>query len=194
MRNVILFMVTSLDGYICGPNGELDWENRDPEVGGALIPELLATVDTMILGRVLYEGFHQFWPGVAADPNSPKELVDFAHWVAKTKKLVFSKTLDSADWTASKLVKVHSDADIVMAINELKGQPGGDIVLFGGARFARTCVKLGLIDEYRFKEQAVALGDGQPLFGSDAKRTHLSLIRSRDFQCGVVAKYYRSVP
>src|SRR5438477_12722302 len=73
MRKVILFMAYSLDGFVGGPKGELNWENRDDEVGGQLVPEFTSTVDTMLLGRVLYQGFHQAWPAMASNPQSPKE-------------------------------------------------------------------------------------------------------------------------
>jgi dihydrofolate reductase len=97
MRKVILFVVVSLDGFVGGPNGELDWEVRDEEVSKSLIGDLLATVDTMLLGRVLYQGFQQAWPAMASNPSSPKELVDFAHWIEDTPKVVFSKTLGKTE-------------------------------------------------------------------------------------------------
>src|SRR2546422_6198468 len=111
MRKVILFMVISLDGFVCGPNGELDWEHQDEEVSRYLIPDLLSTVDTMLLGRVLYQGFEQAWPAMAKDPASPKDLVDFAHWVEDTPKLVFSKTLNKVTWKNSKVISVKDDDD-----------------------------------------------------------------------------------
>jgi len=190
MRRIILFMVTSLDGFVCGPNNEFDWENRDPEVGGTLVPELLQTTDTMILGRALYEGFAQFWPAVAKDPSSPPGIAEFAQWVDAAPKVVFSKTLDAVTWHNSTLVRADSDAAIEKAIADLKQQPGGDIVLFGGAHFAQTCVRLGLVDEYRFKQQTVALGKGKALFGDLDQRLQLTLLRTREFKCGVVAQYF----
>src|SRR5580658_7709350 len=99
-------MTMSLDGFVGGPNGKLDWEDRDPEVGATLIPELLATVDAMLLGRVLYQGFQQAWPAMGSNPSSPKALVDFAHWIESTPKIVFSKTLEKVEWQNSRLVSV----------------------------------------------------------------------------------------
>src|SRR5438876_1691901 len=109
MRKVILFMVISLDGFVGGLNGELDWENRDPEVSRYLIPDLLSTVDTMLLGRVLFQGFEEAWPAMASNTSSPKELVDFAHWVEDSPKIVFSKTLDKVGWKNSRLVSAKSN-------------------------------------------------------------------------------------
>ncbi len=188
MRRVILFMVCSLDGFVGGPKGEMDWESRDEEVGRQLVPEFQSTVDTMLLGRVLYQGFQQAWPAMASNPASPKELVDFAHWIEDTPKVVFSKSLGKVEWKNSRLVSVKSDDDIVKEVTGLKRQPGGDMVVFGGARFAQTLSLLGLVDEYRLKLQPVALGSGSPLFKS---RVSLKLVKSQAFKSGVVALYYQ---
>lgn len=184
-------MVLSLDGFVCGPNDELNWENQDPTVSMGIIPELLSTVNTMLLGRVLYEGFHQAWPAMAKDPKSPKELVEFANWVEDSKKYVFSTTLKSVDWKSSHLVSVKSDEDIVNKVNELKETNDGDMVVFGGARFAQTLVKLNLVDEYRFKLQPVVLGKGKALFKDIAEQRKLELIKSKGYDSGVVALYYK---
>jgi dihydrofolate reductase len=172
-------MVYSLDGFVGGTKGELDWENRDEEVSRQLVPEFLSTVDTMLLGRVLYQGFQQAWPAMAKNPASPKELVDFARWIEDTPKVV---------WKNSRLVSVKSDDDIAKEVTNLKRQSGGDMVVFGGARFAQTLSRLGLVDEYRLKLQPVALGTGQPLFKS---RVNLKLVKSQAFKSGVVALYYQ---
>jgi dihydrofolate reductase len=190
MRKVILFMVYSLDGFVGGPKGELDWESRDEEVSRQLVPEFLSTVDTMLLGRVLYQGFQQAWPAMAKNPASPKELVDFARWIEDTPKVVFSKTLGNVEWKNSRLVSVKSDDDIAKEVTKLKQQSGGDMVVFGGARFAQTLSGLGLVDEFRLKLQPVALGTGMPLFKS---RVNLKLIKSQAFKSGVVALYYQPV-
>jgi len=181
-------MAYSLDGFVGGTKGELDWESRDDEVGRSLVPEFLSTVDTMLLGRVLYQGFQQAWPAMAKNPASPKELVDFAHWVEDTPKVVFSKTLEKVEWKNSRLVSVKSDDDIAKEVSSMKRQSGGDMVVFGGARFVQTLSRLGLVDEYRLKLQPVALGAGLPLFKS---RVNLKLVKSQAFKSGVVALYYQ---
>ncbi len=187
---MILFMVYSLDGFVGGSKGELDWESRDEEASRQLIPELLSTVDTMLLGRVLFQGFQQAWPAMASNPSSPKELVDFAHWIEDTPKVVFSRTLEKVEWKNSRLVSVKNDDDIAKEVTNLRPQAGGDMVVFGGARFAQTLSQLGLVDEYRLKLQPVTLGSGLPLFKS---RVGLKLMRSQAFKSGSVALYYRHV-
>ena len=190
MRKIILFMVMSLDGFVGGPDGQLDWENRDPEVSRYMVPELLSTADTLLLGRVLYQGFSQAWPAMASNPASPKELVDFAHWIEDTPKIVFSTNMKDPGWKNSKAVNVQNDEDMIKEITKLKQQTGKDMVVFGGARFAQTLSRLNLVDEYRFKVQQVGLGNGLPLFKS---RVNLKLIKSKEFKSGVVALYYQPV-
>lgn len=190
MRKLILFMVYSLDGYVAGPNNELNWEIQDPEVGRYLIPELLKTVDSVVLGRVLYEGFQQFWPAAAKDASNPKDLIEFAEWLGHAPKFVFSKTLKKVEWENSELFSPQNDADFIKAVAELKERPGGDIVVFGGVRIVQTLVRLGLIDEYRFKVQPVILGKGKSIFEGVEQMRKLKLIKSKAFDCGVVASYY----
>src|SRR5271166_2853309 len=187
MRKVILFMVISLDGFVGGPKGELDWESRDEEVNRDFVSDMLSTVDTMLLGRVLFQGFEQAWPAMASNPSSPKEIVDFAHWIEASPKFVFSKSMKKIGWKNSMLVTFNTDADIVKAVNSLKQQPGRDMVVFGGARFAETLVRLGLVDEYRLKVQPIALGEGLPLF---KEKTKLKLTKSKTYGSGVVGLYF----
>jgi dihydrofolate reductase len=189
MRKVILFMHVSLDGFVCGPNGEQDWMTMDDsEMDTFLITDLLVTVDTLLVGRVLYEGFANFWPSVAKDPSSPKELIEFANWMESTPKVVFSKTLSSVDWMNSRLV----NGDIKEEIARLKQQPGGDMVIFGGAGIVSAFTKLNLIDEYRIKLEPVVLGNGRPLFAIINNRINLKLLKSRTFNSGVVGLYYQT--
>jgi dihydrofolate reductase len=190
MRKIILFMVYSLDGFVGGPNGELDWEDQNPSISMELIPELLSTVDSVIIGRVLYEGFSQFWPVIAKDAKSPKELVEFANWLVNAPKYVVSKSLDSVSWTNSHLISAQNDEDIIREVKKLKESSGGDLVLFGGARLAQTLVGLNLVDEYRFKLQPVVLGEGVPLFKDLDGMRKLKLTKTKAFEGGVVGLYY----
>ena len=188
MRKLILFMHVSLDGFVCGPNGEQDWMTmNDDEMGKYLITDLLSTVDTLLVGRVLYQGFANFWPSVATDPSSPKDLIEFANWMENTPKIVFSRTLEKAEWKNSRLVKKN----IVKEIAKLKQQPGGDMVTFGGAGIVAAFTKLGLIDEYRLKVEPVVLGKGKPLFKNVKDRRNLKLLKSKTFNSGVVGLYYQ---
>ena len=188
MRKLILFMHVSLDGFVCGPNNEQDWMTvNNPEMGKHLTNEFRETVDTMLIGRVLYEGFTSFWPTVPVNPDTPPELVDFANWMINTPKIVFSKTLKTVDWTNSRLAQ-H---DLANEIAQVKQQPGGDIIVFGGAALAAELTEQNLIDEYRIKLEPIVLGAGKSLFTHKEDRVKLKLTKSMAFDSGVVALYYQ---
>jgi dihydrofolate reductase len=190
MRKVILFMHVSLDGFVCGPHDEMDWTTmNDDQIGKFLIPDLQKTVDTMLVGRVLYQGFEQYWPSVPENPKSPAELIEFAHWMADTPKVVFSNTLEEVNWKNSSLAK----ADPTATVQQLKKQPGGDMVIFGGAMLAAHFVKNNLVDEYRIKLEPVALGKGKSLYKDIADRINLKLINSKAFDSGVTGLYYEVI-
>lgn len=188
MRKVILFMHMSLDGFVCGPNGEQDWMTmNDDEMGKYLVPDFQTTVDTILVGRVLYEGFASFWPSVPSSPGIPSELVDFANWMNNTRKLVFSNTLQSVDWTNSSL----AERDIVNEVAYQKQQPGGDMVIFGGAAIVAAFAEHDLIDEYRIKLEPIILGAGKSLFKDVADRIKLTLTKAKAFDSGVIGLYYQ---
>jgi dihydrofolate reductase len=191
MRKVILTMHMSLDGFVSGPNGELDWTAADEAVDNDL-PELLNAADTALVGRTLYQGFASYWPSYdVSDPSKTKGEIAFANWINKVPKLVFSHSLERANWINSRLVLVKNDADIAAEIAKLKEQPGRDLVLFGGVRIAQTFARLGLIDEYRLLLQPKVLGNGRPLFTGIQDRINLKLVDARTFGgIGAVAVRY----
>ena len=187
MRKVIFQIGVSLDGFIQGSNGDLAWMFINDELWQN-IDELLGTVDIVLFGRAAYQEFEQYWPAAATNPKSPQNEIDFAHWIEKTPKIVFSTTLPSADWANSKLVK----SDVANKIATLKQQPGKYILLFGGAGIAQTFMQLGLIDEYRIKIYPVVLGGGIPLFKDGTDRNKLKLLTTRMFSAGVVEIHYQA--
>lgn len=128
---------------------------------------------------------------MAKSPSMPKEIVDFAHWIEDTPKVAFSTTLDSVGWKNSRLVRVKADHDIAAEVRKLKQTPGGDMVVFGGARLAQTLAALDLIDEYRFKLEPVLLGNGYRLFQDVKGTAGLELTHSKVFKSGVMGLYYQ---
>jgi dihydrofolate reductase len=189
MRKVILFMHVSLDGFVCGTRDEMDWTTMDDDaIGEFLIPDLQKTVDTMLVGRKLYQGFEQFWPTIPDNPGSKPELVAFAHWMAETPKVVFSNTLKVVNWKNSRL----ADSDPSATIAQLKKEKGGDMVIFGGASLAAHFVKNNLVDEFRIKLEPVVLGKGKSLYQDLSARVKLRLIRSKSFG-SVCCLYYEVI-
>jgi dihydrofolate reductase len=190
MRKVILFMHISLDGMACGPHDEMDWTTMDDDsIGEFLIPDLQKTVDTMLVGRILYQGFEQFWPTVPKNPKSSPALVEFANWMADTPKIVFSNTLKDVKWKNSRLA--HTDP--VSTVHQLKKESGGDMVIFGGASLAAHFVNNNLVDEFRIKLEPVVLGQGKSLFQGIPERRRLKLINSKTFSSGVAGLYYEVI-
>jgi dihydrofolate reductase len=186
MRKISFMMSVSLDGFFCGPDRELDWQFVDEEVHGHF-NEWLGAAGTFIDGRVTYELMAEFWPTADADPASSPRMVEFAGIWRDKPKIVYSRTLDRADWNTTVLRDVVVDE--VMA---LKAEPGGDIVL-GGADLAAAFARQDLIDEYRIYVHPVLLGRGRPLFPLTDTKLPLRLAESRTFSGGVVLLRYERV-
>lgn len=186
MRTVILSINVTLDGMIEGSNGDLEWMRIDDELWED-INKTLGTVDTALFGRVAYQGFAEYWPAAAKNPSSPPHEVSFAHWIDKTPKVVFSRTLERVEWKNSRLAK----GDIAGEIAELKRQPGKDILMFGGGSIASAFMKAGLIDVYRVTVYPVVLGDGKPLFKGPMDRIGLRLESEKTFASGAVGLRYQ---
>ncbi len=186
MRKIILPMNISLDGYVEGPGGAMDWFPTDDE-SWQYTKEGLARVDTVLLGRVTYQIFTQYWPAAGANPSSSPDEVAFSRWIEQIPKVVFSRTLERVDWKNTRLVK----EDIPGEMARLKAQPGKDITLVGGAGIAQSFIRLGLIDEYWLKIIPVVLGGGKMLFKDIQGQLRLQLVNVRNFKAGVVALEYR---
>ena len=176
MRKVILGMNITLDGFVAGPNGELDWmfPHFDREFLGSTM-ETLRTIDTFVMGRVNYQQMAAHWP-TAQDPMAP--IMNAA------QKIVFSRTLTRVEWANAKL----ANGNPAEVIGELKRQPGGYIGVAGGARFARSVIEAGLVDEFRLSVHPVLLGAGLAIFPS---RFDLEALSSKLYPKGVVVTNYR---
>jgi len=184
MRQIILMMSVSLDGYIEGPDRELDWQLVDDELH-THFNEQLSQMGAFLDGRVTHELMAGFWPTADADPSSTGPMVEFARIWRDMPKIVFSRTLQGADWNTTIVRDVV--ADEVMA---LKAQPGGDLAL-GGADLAAAFMRQDLIDEYRLYVHPIVIGLGKPLFPSSETRVSLQLAETRTFGNGVVLLRYQ---
>ncbi|MBL1097441.1 dihydrofolate reductase family protein [Streptomyces coffeae] len=184
MRKIILSMSVSLDGYFEGPNREIDWHQVDDELH-RYFNEHLAAMGAFLSGRVTHELMADFWPTADADPSCTETMAEFAAIWREMPKIVFSRTLTSADWNTTVLNEV--EVDTIMA---LKAQPGGDLVL-SGADLAETFRRHDLIDEYQIYVHPVLLGQGRPLFRPSDTTTALELAGTRAFGNGVALLHYR---
>jgi dihydrofolate reductase len=179
MRRVVLMLSVSLDGYMEGPGRDLGWHLVDEEVHDHF-NEQLAPMGAFLEGRVTHELMAEFWPTADSDPESTRPMVEFAGIWRDMPKIVYSRTLERADWNATVVREVV--ADEVMA---LKARPGGDLAL-GGAVLAAEFLRLDLVDEFRLYVHPILLGDGTPLFPRGEARRPLRLVETRTFGNGVV--------
>ena len=182
MRKLIFFMLISLDGFYEGPGHSLDWHNVDEEFNEFANAQL-DSVDMLLFGRGTYEMMAAFWPTPFAATNDPVT----AAAMNRLPKIVFSRTLSSAAWQNTRLVKDN----IVEEVTKLKTQPGKDLIIFGSSDLSVDLIQHGLIDEFRIMLNPVALGDGKSLFKGLPGRLYLELINTRTFKSGNVLLFYR---
>ena len=191
MRKLKLQVQMSLDGYIAGPNGEMDWMNFAwTDDLNNYVTHITEPVDTIILGRKLAEGFIPHWANVASDKDNPE--VESGRKFTDTYKVVFTKTIKDSDprlkeWKNTVLAK----GDLVEEINKLKQQNGKDIIAYGGATFVSDLIKHGLIDEYHLFINPSAIGNGMPIFNELDKIQNMELAKSKTFDCGIVLLNYK---
>ena len=186
MRKIITTTWVTLDGFIAGPNGEMDWVMVD-EAMGNYEGDLISAADTLILGRVTYESFAGSWPYVPDNPAASEGEKVYARQLNAMRKIVFSRSLDKAEWNNSTLFKEINPEAIV----QLKQEPGKDIVIYGSASIVQTLTNLGLIDEYQILVHPVVSGGGKPLFKNIQDRVNLKLVETKTFPTGVVGLYYQ---
>lgn len=188
MRKIIAAPVVSVDGFIEGPGGELDWVEtwEDPF-------DLLPEIDTCILGGGMYPGYEQYWGAILADPGgilpftgkvaSPGE-VEYARFADRTPHVVLSRTLSQVAWKNTRIVRD------VEAIRELKQRPGKDMHAVGGATLVSGLMNLGLVDELRLVVAPIVLGGGKALFKDVKERHALKFLGGEPLESGKVRLTY----
>ncbi|PEL11193.1 dihydrofolate reductase family protein [Bacillus sp. AFS017336] len=190
MRNVILFLHSSLDGFVEGPNGAMDIGfvayNEELEKHAR---EILSTVDTVFWGKGTYEMMMNYWTSVPSNPESTEYELEHAKWIEETSKVVFSTTLEQADWKNSRLVKENIEEEI----KNIKKQSGNDIIILGSPRFAHSLMELDLIDVIKITISPVIIGSGLPLFKGLGSKRNLSLVENKTFNSGVIGLTYNIV-
>ena len=177
MKKVILDLAVTLDGFIEGPNGEIDWCIMDDDMD---FEGFLTGIDTIFYGRVSYDAWGNFQPDAHA--SQPEQMLWKA--VHSKKKFVFS-IQNRKDEHAT-----YISSDFVHKVNEIKNQDGKDIWLYGGASLIKSFIHLDLIDVYRISVHPIALGSGKALFENLKDRLKLKLIKTNTFRSGVVQLIY----
>jgi dihydrofolate reductase len=185
MRKLKLQVQMTVNGFIAGPSGEMDFMiwNWDEALNN-YVAEITEPVDCIVLGRKLAEGFIPYWADVAANPNNPQ--VDAGIKFTQTHKVVFTKSLEQSPWNNTVLAR----GDLATEINALKAREGRDIIAYGGATFVSSLIKASLIDEYHLFINPGAIGKGMPVFNDLENRLDLRLVSSTAFDCGIVVLTY----
>lgn len=184
MSKVIVSMMTSLDGFIEGPNRELDWTYEGPEFED-YCDEMMERADTMLFGRVSYEMMVKYWPAAEANPRSAWEG-GLARKMNSLPKIVLSRTLERPEWTNTRILRDR----IADEIRAVKGRATKNVMVFGGAGIIASLRKLGLVDEYRLIVHPVVLGRGTPLFTEVTERFALRHTRTTRLSMGIDILYY----
>jgi len=179
MRRLILQTAVSIDGYVAAPDGSHPWDDGgEDEAVKRWILDSVWGAGAHLMGRVTYEEMASYWP---------TSTLEFARPMNEIPKIVFSKTLQSADWPETRIAR----GDLAEEIERLKREPGKDLIAYGGARLDQALSRLGLVDEYRLMIRPAALGAGLPLFHDLSAPLQLELVEATTFSSGLAIHVYR---
>ena len=177
MRSVVLMMTASIDGFVVAPQGHAGGMPEPKELKRWKL-DRIRHAGTHVMGRVTYEEMATFWPTSTDDYAAPMNDIP---------KVVFSKTLEKANWPESSIAR----GELADEFAALKSHPGGEIIVWGGARFAQALSRAGLIDQYAIVVQPVAFGGGEPIFQDLPDTLQLTLSGTTTFASGTVLNLYQ---
>ena len=182
MRKLVVFNFLTLNGYFEGPDGDLSW-HRHGEEEGKYASESVGQGGVLLFGRITYEHMAAFWP----TPMAMQQMPAVAKGMNNAEKIVFSRTLKTADWENTNIIS----GDLIKEVDRLKKVPGKDMCLLGSGSILTQLADAGLIDEYQFMVDPVALGSGTPAFKGLKKKLDLKLVSTRKFSSGVLLLNYQ---
>ncbi len=186
MRKIVQFMHTSLDGYVAGPNGEMNWIIFNEELF-EFVGKRIEQTDTALYGRITYDMMEAYWPTAADKPDPSKHDIDHSRWYLNANKIVLSRTLKGKSIPKTKIISDHIKAEI----ESIKKGNGSDILIFGSPSVAHELLKENLIDEFWLFQNPVLLGEGIPVFKNIQGKTPLTLVNSHVFSNGVICLQYQ---
>lgn len=187
MRQLILAMQMSVDGFIEGPDGDMSFLETDTSDLWNDLFTLLGDIDLLLLGRVMYPGYSGYWKDCLANPQKHSaEEVKYAQWADKTQHVVFSQTMTDPGWANTRIEKTP----VVETVAKLKQQPGKSIYIVGGAQLAATLMDAGLVDQYRLTVTPSIIGNGKSFFAQQHHRSKLKLTRLSKVSSGTIILYY----
>lgn len=178
-------MHISLDGFVAGPNGEMDWIKINDEIFDH-VGKRISKGEISLYGRVTYQLMESYWPTAADKPNASKHDIEHSKWYHKVHKVVLSRTLNDDE---SRNTTIISDP-LSDRLTEIKQQQGEEILLFGSPTATHSLMQLNLIDGYWLFVNPIILGQGIPLFKDINEKIKLKLLSTRQFNCGVTELSY----
>jgi len=185
MRKIISFMHISLDGFVAGPKGEMNWITVNQEIFD-YIGKRINETDTALYGRTTYEMMESYWPTAGDAPRASKHDIEHSKWYKEVSKIVLSNTLKGSSLPNTKIISDNLSKEI----NELKKQPGSEILLFGSPTATHSLIQQNLIDGYWLFVNPVILGQGIPLFTGIKDKIKLKLLNTHQFTSGVTELNY----
>ena len=187
MRRVKLQIQQTVNGYVAGPNGELDWMVWDWDVElQDYVGDLTDSIDTILMGRKMAAGFCAHWESVASDPDNPE--YESGKKFVETPRIVFSKTITDLKWKNVTVAKLGLKDEVA----RLKNQDGKDLMVYGGANFVSNLVKEQLVDDFYLFVNPVAIERGLTIFGDTNETLRLKPVETRAFPCGIVLLHFES--
>ncbi len=188
MRSLVFFMHASLDGFVAGLNGEMDWIHVDESMFD-FVATMTEKADTALYGRVTYEMMQGYWPNAGEKPNASKHDKEHSAWYNKVSKIVLSRTINENELSNTTVI---SDG-LAAKINEIKKKEGKNILIFGSPSASHSLLHEGLVDEFWIFVNPVLLGQGIPLFKDVTEKTPLKLVETKTFSHGVIALHYETI-
>jgi dihydrofolate reductase len=186
MRKVILAMSISLDGYIEGPNHDVSWMRVDSPEDWDDLFKMLESVDLLLLGGGMFAEYREYWKQILTNPTAPTNEDKYARWASNHKHIVFSKSIKTPEWENT----VLNAGNVIEEVKKIKSQPGNDIYVVGGAKFASSILDAGLVDELRLVVNPWILGGGKSLFVGNRNRHSLKLIETKKMEGNTVLVRY----
>jgi dihydrofolate reductase len=182
MRRLVIFNFTTLNGYFEGPGGDISWHKAGEEES-KFASESVGQGGILLFGRITFEHMASYWPTSQALQQAP----DVAKGMNDAEKIVFSRTLKKTDWQNTRVI----NEDATAAVKQLKQMPGKDMCVLGSGSIITQLADAGLIDQYQFMVDPVALGDGTPTFKGLSRKLDLRLVATRAFKSGIVLLTYQ---
>ena len=185
MRKLVLFVHVSLDGFVAGPNGEMNWIHADDEIF-EYAGKRIEKTDAALYGRVTYQMMEDYWPKAADKPNASNHDIEHSGWYNRVEKIILSKTLQSLDKANTKVI----GTDLQTEISKIKQSKGSEILIFGSPSAAHALMEHDLIDDYWLFVNPVLIGKGISLFKNIGSKQKLKMTGYKAFSSGVICLQY----